>query len=306
MKGLLLAKAYYEEYGEAMLERFPEQSGRIAAGLAGHGSECYGFDDALSRDHDYGPGFCLWLYAGDYKTIGGELQKAYESLPGSYLGFPPRNVTPRGANRVGVLEIGAFYREFTGRTDAPVTPVEWLRIPEEGLAAATNGVVFRDPGGAFTAVRERLLAYYPEDVRLVKIAARAAGMAQAGQYNYARCMRRGEQVAARLSLDEFVRQTMAMCYLLCRVFMPFYKWAYRGLLALPIHARIREGLAALAETGVCTENAAAIEEICRIIREELTRQHLTHGEEDFLETHAWRITERITDPGMREQIIMKG
>lgn len=37
-----------------------------------------------------------------------------------------------------------------------------------------------------------------EDLRLKKLAARAAVMAQAGQYNYPRCVRRGETVAAGL------------------------------------------------------------------------------------------------------------
>jgi hypothetical protein len=263
------------------------------------------------------------LNAGDYKAIGRDLQKAYESLPGSDLGFPPRNVTPGGANRVGVLEIGAFYQEFTGRAEAPRTLMEWLHTSEEGLAAATNGMVFRDPAGDFTALRERLLSYYPEDVRIKKIAARAARMAQSGQYNYARCMRRGEIVAARLSLGEFICQTISMCYLLCRAYTPYYKWAHRGLRALPLSPCIYEGLAVLAETGAQSEkwvdssrwaqglnaaddNVAAIENICLIIREELVKQNLTEGADDFLETHAHKIMRRIADPVIRERMIMEG
>ena len=53
MKGLELAKAYYEEYGRPMIrEKFPDYEGRIAVGLAGEGSECFGYDDEISRDHD--------------------------------------------------------------------------------------------------------------------------------------------------------------------------------------------------------------------------------------------------------------
>ena len=69
MQGLELAKRYYEEVGRPMLERdFPELLPRLAAGLVGEGSECLGFDDAISQDHDFGAGFCLWFSAEDYNS----------------------------------------------------------------------------------------------------------------------------------------------------------------------------------------------------------------------------------------------
>jgi hypothetical protein len=201
--------------------------------------------------------------------------------------------------------------------------MEWLYTPETGLAAAANGMVFRDPVGDFTEIREGLLSYYPEDVRIKKIAARAVKMAQSGQYNYARCMRRGEIVAARLSLGEFILRTISMCYLLCRAYMPYYKWAYRGLRALPLSPGIYDGLTKLAETDAQSEkwldssrwaqrpntmddNVAVIENICLIIREELVKQRLTEGTDDFLETHAHKIMKRIVDPVIRKRMIMEG
>lgn len=60
--GMELAREFYEQAGRPMLQqKYPEYVGRIAAGLVGEGSECLGFDDAFSVDHDFGPGFCLWL-----------------------------------------------------------------------------------------------------------------------------------------------------------------------------------------------------------------------------------------------------
>ena len=60
--GLKIAEEFYNEYGKQMIdEKFPEYKDKIAVGLAGQGSECFGYDDAVSRDHDYAPGFCLWI-----------------------------------------------------------------------------------------------------------------------------------------------------------------------------------------------------------------------------------------------------
>ena len=62
MKGLELSERYYNAYGRQMLEtQFPQIIDQTAAGLVGQGSECFGFDDEISMDHDYGPSFCIWL-----------------------------------------------------------------------------------------------------------------------------------------------------------------------------------------------------------------------------------------------------
>jgi len=62
MKGLELAERFYFECGAPMLrEKFPEIEKYIAAGLCGSGSECFGYDDELSADHDFEPGFCLFI-----------------------------------------------------------------------------------------------------------------------------------------------------------------------------------------------------------------------------------------------------
>ena len=53
MNGLVLARAYWERTGLPAFEaQLPEALKRAAVGLAGEGSECFGFDDAFSRDHD--------------------------------------------------------------------------------------------------------------------------------------------------------------------------------------------------------------------------------------------------------------
>ena len=46
MKGMDLAEAYFNQYGQKMIdEELAQYRGYLAAGLAGEGSECFGYDD---------------------------------------------------------------------------------------------------------------------------------------------------------------------------------------------------------------------------------------------------------------------
>ena len=215
-------------------EKFPAYREKIAAGLVGDGSECFGFDDEISQDHDWGPAFCLWLTKEDYGAIGTLLRNEVDKLPREFAGIKAREESFWGTGRTGVFEIGEFYKRFIGFNHVPEGLREWQAIPEENLAAATNGKVFMDPVGEFTAFRQRLKEFYPEDLRLKKIASRCMTMAQSGQYNYTRCIRRGEYVAARLAEAHFINDTISMVFLLNKQYKPFYKWMHRAVKQLPI------------------------------------------------------------------------
>ena len=304
MQGLEEARALYENYGRPMLHRdFPELEGRVAVGLVGHGSECYGFDDEISRDHDFARGFCLWLTDGDDLRYGVALSRAYRNLP---LGA----ATERSAlaeENCGVRRTAFFYRRYTGSPGAPESWQQWLSLPSHALAEATNGQVFRDDLGEFTAVRDRLLHGMPEDVRRKKLAARLIEMAQTGQYNYPRCLRHGEEGAAALELGDFVRAACGAIYLLEKRHMPYTKWMFRGMDALPKFGHLRTALEFLL-TG---ENDPAlrqgvIEDICATVSAELRAQELSDGSWDYLEPHAFAVQGRIQNPEIRALHVMEG
>jgi hypothetical protein len=56
-------------------EKFPGELPRIAAGIAGRGSECFGFDDEVSQDHDWGTGISFWLTEQDEREFGFKLER---------------------------------------------------------------------------------------------------------------------------------------------------------------------------------------------------------------------------------------
>lgn len=293
--GLELCEAFYEEFGKPMIrQKFPEYEHMIAVGLVGEGSECFGFDDQISRDHDFGPGFCLWLTDPVFDEIGEELQRAYDELPSTYMGVT-RFTTLKAQKRVGVFRIGDFYESLIGLKDVPTTQNQWLFLDDYRLAAAVNGKVFKDDLGEFTRIRKGILAYYPEEVRLRKIARQAALMAQSGQYNYSRMFGRGEKVTAAIALSEFMKHTMAMVYLLNRTYAPFYKWMHKGMERLMILPEIRDILNALVDFQTGDERIPqTIEIIVALIIAEMKKQGLTSGEDNYLDHHTDNILKCIS------------
>lgn len=316
ISGLKLARAYWNEYGKPLIaERYPEYRGRIAAGLVGHGSECYGFDDELSHDHDFGPGFCLWLTDEDYAAIGERLQADYESLPDTFMGFGPKSQTARAqgaGRRVGVFRIGDFFESITGYRQAPPAdrPHEWLMLDEPTLAAATNGEVFADPLGAFSKTRQGF-KLMPEDVRLSLISRRLGMIAQAGQYNLPRMLQRGDGAAAWCAINEFAEAVASLVFLIntpvSAGYMPYYKWRFAALrrLSRRMAARLPDVCAQLEDvlrlaSAACfggvgfgeggkgaapaaKQVVSIVESICAEIVAELGREGLTDSDETFLE-----------------------
>ena len=294
IKGLELSKRYFYDI---VLPEFEKNLNDIfslcAFGLVGEGSECYGYDDELSQDHDFGPSVCIWLRKDDYLKYKNKINEVLKILPKTYLGFQELKESEWGYNRRGLLNIEDFYFKFIGSANPPQTINDWQKIPETALATVTNGKVFLDNLGEFTKIRKQLLNYYPEVIRQNKIATRLMNISQHGQYNYARCLRRNDLVAANQCLYLFVDEVIHLVFLLNRKYKIFYKWANRALLDLKI---LGNEIHKLLEDMVYTQNKIPyVKKICRVLTDELRNQKLTDCESEFLGDLGVDIQKNIDD-----------
>lgn len=323
---LHVCKRFYEMHGIKMIhEEFPDYEARIAVGLVGEGSECFGYDDAISRDHDFALGFCLWLSEEDYRSIGGMLQKSYEQLLVDFgdeflrengIEAPTKSVNKVLSHRRGVSSVREFYENLLNvkvqktSEGGYILPDSWRQISEEKLAAATNGMVFRDDTGAFTKIRENLLEYYPTKVWMMRLAEKLHGFAQTAQTNYARMMARQDYVTANLCVAKGMQYTMEIIYLLNQKYAPYYKWMRKGLQSLllidsvaPILDRIAvipnqaaawEGRSYSAyETNYKDEIVSCFEDIAEYLLMELKMQGVVKGTDTFLDVYAQDLVQRV-------------
>ena len=272
MNGIELAERLYLTYGRDLIENaVPEALGRIAVGIAGPGSECFGYDDEISRDHDFEPGFSIWLTDEDDIRFGVQIARAYRSLPREFEGVKLLSKTGEGS-RFGVSTADGFFRSTVGRTDVPTDPMDWMSLPDHAIAVAVNGKIFSDEAGIMTRRREGFRYGMPGDVRTQKLAARLALMAQAGEYNYPRMLARGDEPAARLAVYEYVRHALAAVYLVAGEPRPYYKWQFRGLLDLPCLSETRDPLSRLVAGGDRETTLSAIAEVNAAIARELSAE----------------------------------
>lgn len=248
-------RAFYREQGAPMINRlFPQYESKIAVGLVGEGSDCFGFDDEISMDHDYEVGFCMWLTDEDYDAISGRLQFEYENLLTKYGSYyvmqKEENVSEENSEaapvdrfidgRRGVFKISEFYNKLifaytknnasNGISDfAQIPDSVWFEANDEGFAAATNGHVFRDDLGEFSRIRELLLNYYPRKVWTLKLAEELHNFSQYAQSNYERMMARNDYITAELCIAKASESAMRIAYILDKTYAPYYKWMRRGM-----------------------------------------------------------------------------
>ena len=309
ISGIELARRFYEDCARGTFySELGMYMDQMTVGLVGEGSECFGFDDVLSTDHDYGPSFCVWMSQDVYEQIGDFAQELYDDLPEEYMGVRFQLRRETASDRRGVLMTERFYQKFLGGKLLPENNMDWLKIPENYLAVCTNGELFHAPVTDFTAIRSYLLGFYPEDVRRKKLGANLVKMAHAGQVNFNRMATRDDPVACRLALDQFVEGAIKVLYLLDKKYCPYYKWMWRGLANVKdeydIAAKLR--VLALGDLGDYKAVSAKVEEIAALIIRLLHAQELSDSGEGYLERQAYSVIDPIEDAQLQRLPIMMG
>lgn len=310
MKGLEIAEKYYLEFGEKMINtEFSDIKDKIAVGLSGSGSECFGFDDDISKDHDFEAGFCIFI--PDESIIDRKtaflLERAYAKLPKEFMGIKKSLISPVGGSRHGVIRISDFFTEKTGTPDANLTVSQWLLTSENSLLEATNGKIFFDGLGLMTSLRNSV-SYLPDDIRLKKLSGNLLIMAQAGQYNYNRCLSHKETGASQLAVFEFVKATINVIFLLNKRYVPYYKWCFKALRSLEKLSSLCDTLEFLISSenddSLSETKSAVIEDVAKMVIDELQEQKLTDAICLDLEKHAYSVNDRISDEKIRNLHIL--
>ena len=150
----------------------------------------------------------------------------------------------------------------------------------------------------------------PSDVMLKKLAGELLRMSQSGQYNYNRCLGRGDTAAAQLAMIEYVQAALHTAFLLNGRYMPYYKWVFRAFRELPFMGSLSDSFEYLISSDNSGSNATTksemIEDIAAIVINELKKRSLTQAVCNDLSKHAYSVNDLVRDNTLRTMNIFSG
>jgi hypothetical protein len=232
-------------------ENFPAELEQAAIGLFGHGSEALGLDDELSSDHHWGLRIDALFPDAVFRKKAEQIKAVVSAnLPTHYRGHTLREAHVAGAG-LAPESMEGFLLRTIGIDHAPQTHAEWLAIPEEDIIHVINGEIWHDPSGRFSAVRAVFNAYYPEPVRLRRIAHWCRFFSGMGTYALNRALLRNNEFYALTRLTNALRLGIQLAFLLDKHYFPYDKWLMAYLGRLP---RLGAPLVPLVEKAVSLES----------------------------------------------------
>lgn len=227
------SRRFFEQVLRPILaEHHPQVLQETAFGVFGYGSEVLGLDDEYSRDHHWGVRVNALMSEAAFARREAVLETLQANLPESFEGHSLRE----GYSASAAIEpdsLADYLTRTIGLTHAPQTFEEWLSIPEEDIIHIVNGEVWLDPSGEFTALREHFSEYYPEPVRLRRIAHWCRFFSGMGVYALKRALLRDNDYYANITFSRALRLGVQIAFMLDRRYFPYDKWTMAFFKRLP-------------------------------------------------------------------------
>jgi hypothetical protein len=173
-------------------------------------------------------------------------QSILPHLPDHYRGYDVR-AGFSGGTGLSITGLESYLKTTIGIDHAPQSYAEWLSAPEEDIIHVINGEVWLDELGRFSHIRKVLQGYYPEPVRLRRIAHWCRYFSGMGSYALKRALLRGNEYYATIAFSRAVRWAVQLCFMLEKRYYPYDKWTYAFFQRLP---RLYEPMAPLVDEAV--------------------------------------------------------
>lgn len=243
-----ISRAFFEEIVKPILQdHFPEETAQTAFGVFGYGSEVLGLDDEYSSDHHWGLRINALMPNHLFERKNAEiLQVVAANMPASFQGYALREGL-MGVKGLAITGLEGYLNQTIGLQHPPETYAEWLGVPEEDIIHIIAGEIWHDPSGRFSAVRREFEKYYPEPVRLRRIAHWCRYFSGMGSYALKRAILRHNEYYATITFSRALRWGVQIAFMLDKQYYAYDKWTMAFFKRLP---RLHEPLQPIVDEAV--------------------------------------------------------
>src|SRR5499427_3002299 len=245
MSGGELSRRFYVDVVAPLLaEEMPGLG--YAAGRLGSGSDVLGFDDAMSRDHDWGCRLTLLVDEPDRDAVPQITGLLEHGLPESYRGYPvrfPLTRDPALTHKVEVATVTGFAVSRLGVDPArELSVLDWLVLTGQSVLEVIAGPVFADRTSELAQVRA-VLRWYPPDIERYVLAAGWQRLTQEMPM-VGRAADRGDELGSRLLSARLAGDLIWLAFAVSRRWPPYPKWRGTVFRTLEVAADLAGPLAA--------------------------------------------------------------
>ncbi|MEL6404699.1 MAG: DUF4037 domain-containing protein [Chloroflexota bacterium] len=288
ISGLDLSDAFYTQVVKPIIDQHDPDL-HYAAARIGAGSEVLGFDDAMSRDHDWGPFITIFLDEEEAHLADALQDTLRYALPHQFMGYSTNFITAPEDPSVSVMAItthGTVNHRVTSTTveayvsaylgwdsKTELTPADWLSFPSHKLRSVISGRVFHDGIGHLTHTRATL-GWYPEDVWRYLLAAQWRRLGEEDHLMMRACYR-GDGIGATLIASRLVNDIMRLCFLMEEQYAPYPKWFGTAFAQLDIATDLTMPLRALQLADGFDARQSAYSTLVEIMRDKHNQLNLT-------------------------------
>lgn len=229
-----VSRDFFHEIVQPILQRdFPNETAQMTVGIFGYGSEVMRLDDEYSQDHHWGLRVNALLPKAIFEARHSAIEETVSAaLPSHWRGHALREgyTQTKGISLSGLED---HFINTIGIAHPPRDNAEWLSIPEEDIAHIVAGEIWQDPLGQFSAVRDALNAYYPEPVRIRRIAHWCRFFSGMGVYALKRAILRNNELYCNTTFSKAIRLGVQLAFLLDKEYFPYDKWLLTFFRRLP-------------------------------------------------------------------------
>ncbi len=284
----MVEKFFFQIVQPIIYNKYPKL--RYGAALLGSGSEVLGFDDEISRDHDWGLRLFLFLDPAEMHSVRHSLDVILrKQLPPVFMGHStnwgdpdpednntmmPQEIDTESVgieinHRITITTVKDYLKKLFSFNGDQVQELRnlsinvWIRLSEQQLLEFTAGRVYFDNLGELTDAR-KLLEYYPETIWKIVILGEWNAITEEHVF-MARCGSRGDSIGSTIISTFLVSRIMRLAFHLERKYVPYSKWFGIAFKELPISEILSPPLEKILDTSSWKEREELLIEALSLV-----------------------------------------